>query len=250
MRKPLIGMTGGFRQQDAQKTEGSQRLNISNAYTVSILRAGGLPVVLPLTDDREAVRELIESVDGLLVTGGVDVNPLRYGEEPLPKQGYICSLRDSTDLCAIHSAAECHRPILGICRGLQSINVAFGGTLYQDLSYMNGTPLKHSQESEPECAGHTVTIKQESRLFQILGGTIQTNSFHHQAAKRVAEDFLVGATTKDGVVEEIEKKSDGFVVGIQWHPELMAASGDPVMQKIFNLFVRACGDSRPERPAG
>lgn len=240
MRKPVIGMIGGFRSEDAQKPEGYQRLNVSNAYVVSVLRAGGIPIVLPLMESQKVIEATVGIIDGLLVTGGADVNPLLYGEEPTPKQGYFCSFRDQTDLFSIRSAAECHKPILGICRGLQIMNVAFGGTLYQDVSDAGGVAQKHFQESQPYSASHTVMIEKKSRLYQLLGDTIQANSFHHQAAKSIAPGFWVGAKAKDGIVEEIEKESEDFVVGIQWHPEMMAAHGDKTMQSIFNLFVNTC----------
>jgi putative glutamine amidotransferase len=231
---------GSFQPQDAQKAEGYQRLYVSNAYIVSVINSGGVPVVLPLTGNQEVIEEAIQSVNGLLVTGGVDLNPLLYGEEPSPKLGHFCELRDRTDICAINAATRCHKPILGICRGMQVINVAFGGTLYQDISLKEGMQFKHFQESEPYSAGHTVAIFKESCLYEILGSTIETNSFHHQAANRIAEGFIAGAVTKDGVPEEIEKISGDFVVGIQWHPEMMAANGDKTMQSIFNLFIKAC----------
>ena len=215
-------------------------MHVSNAYVVSVLRSDGIPVVLPLSGEASVIEETVQMIDGLLVTGGVDVNPLLYGEEPSPKTGYFCAARDRTDIEAILCANRLHKPILGICRGLQVINVAFGGTLYQDISLIEGEPLKHFQESEPYSPGHTVTVRKECCLHGILGDVVGTNSFHHQAAKRVADGFMVGATAKDGIPEEIENLSENFVVGIQWHPELMAANGDQTMQSIFSLFIRAC----------
>lgn len=242
MRKPFIGIIGSYQSQDAEKSEGYQRLNVSNAYVVSVLRSEGIPVILPLSGDASVIEETVRAVDGLLVTGGVDVNPLLYGQEPSPKLGYFCAARDRTDMAAIGCAHRMRKPILGICRGMQVINVAFGGTLYQDVSLMKGEPVKHFQESEPFSPGHTVTVRKTCCLYDILGGTgtIHTNSFHHQAVERVADGFTVGAAARDGIAEEIENLSDDFVLGIQWHPELMAADGDKTMQSIFSLFIRAC----------
>ncbi|QAT50126.1 gamma-glutamyl-gamma-aminobutyrate hydrolase family protein [Caproiciproducens sp. NJN-50] len=241
MSKPIVGIMGNFQSEEAGRPEGGQRLNVSNAYVVSVIRAGGVPLVIPLTWNDEVVVTAVQAMDGLIVTGGVDVNPLEYGEEPTLKQGFFCAERDHTDFCAIRNASRLHRPILGICRGIQALNVAFGGTLYQDVSLKSGSPaLKHFQEAAPNAPCHTVHVRAESCLHSLLGDTVRVNSFHHQAVHRVAAGFRISATATDGIIEEIEQESNEFVVGIQWHPELMAAYGDRTMQGIFDLFVNAC----------
>lgn len=246
MAKPIIGITGNFQAKDSGKPEGGQRLNVSNAYVVAVIRAGGVPLVMPLTWEDEATEAAVTAVDGMIVTGGVDVNPLEYGEEPTPKQGFFCAARDHTDLCAIRCAVRLRKPILGICRGNQILNVAFGGTLYQDVSLKDGpAALKHFQEADPDSCSHTVQIRPDSRLHGLLGDTARVNSFHHQSVHRLAEGFRVGATAPDGTIEAIERESDEFVLGIQWHPELMAAYGDKTMQQVFHMFVRACGNTSP-----
>ncbi|MCI1959774.1 MAG: gamma-glutamyl-gamma-aminobutyrate hydrolase family protein [Clostridia bacterium] len=240
MSKPIIGIMGNYQSEDAGRPEGGQHINVNNAYMVSVISAGGLPLIMPLTWEDEVTEAAVQAADGLIVTGGGDINPLEYGEEPTPKQGFSCAIRDHTDFCAIRSASRIHRPILGICRGIQSLNVAFGGTLYQDVSLNSAAALKHHQEAAPNACCHTVHIQTESRLYNLLGSIVQTNSFHHQAICRVASGFRIGATASDGIIEEIEQESDEFVVGIQWHPELMAAYGDKTMQGIFDMFVSAC----------
>lgn len=242
MARPIIGVTGNYQAKDAGKPDGGQRLNVSNAYIVSVIRAGGVPLVLPLTGEDTATEAAVEAVDGLIVTGGVDVNPLEYEEEPTPKEGFFCAARDHTDLCAIRCADRLHKPIFGICRGIQILNVAFGGSLYQDVSQKDGqAALKHFQEANPDSCSHTVQIRPDSGLFEMLGAKIRVNSFHHQAVHRLAEGFRVAATAPDGIVEAVERESGSFLLGIQWHPELMAAYGDETMQRIFNHFIEVCG---------
>jgi putative glutamine amidotransferase len=241
MTKPVIGILANLKGNDVDLSLLSKSVSVSNAYILSVLGSGGLPVIFPPADSDQTVAEMTERIDGLLVTGGNDLTTLLYGEEPCVNQGSFSPERDRLDMVSIRSAFRQKKPILGICRGVQAINVCFGGTLYQDLKQEKDFNVKHYQESELSCPSHTVEIERESVLFPALGHTALVNSFHHQAVKKIAEGFRVGARAKDGVVEAIEMEKGPFVLGIQWHPELMAAAGDAAMRKIFDLFLKACG---------
>ena len=240
MKKPVIGVLAGLKSSDPDLNRINKAVSLSYAYILSVLIAGGLPVVLPPADSDDMIEEAVGLVDGLLVTGGSDLQPRLYGEEPAWGMGPFSPERDRLDLVSIRAAFRRKKPIFGICRGVQAINVCFGGTLYQDLRKVETCTVQHYQDSESSCPSHMVEVRSESVLSPILGEKAMTNSFHHQAVRRPAEGFLTGAVSKDGIVEEIESTRGPFVLGVQWHPELMAASGDRTMQKIFSLFVEAC----------
>lgn len=236
MKKPIIGIVGNLLIDQGGMFPGYERAYVNKDYVKSVEKAGGAPVILPLVSDYEVVKIQIEAMDSIIISGGFDVNPLIYGEEPSQKQGFLCPERDEYDLMVIKAAMELNKPILGICRGLQILNVALGGTMYQDLSLIEGCYIKHVQESRPEVAGHTVKVEEGTKLYSIFGEKIITNSFHHQAIKDLAPGFKVAARAKDGVIEAIEKE-EGFVVGIQWHPEMMAGKDNELMLSLFEEFV-------------
>lgn len=236
MKKTLIGIVGNLLIDQGGMFPGYERAYVNNDYVQSVKKAGGTPIILPIISDYETVKNQIEAMDSIIISGGFDVNPLIYGEEPSQKQGFLCPERDEYDLMVIKAAMELNKPILGICRGVQILNAALGGTLYQDLSQIEGCYIKHVQESRPDKAGHSVEIVKGTKLYSILGEKITTNSFHHQAIKDLAPGFKVAARSKDGVIEAIEK-DEGFVMGIQWHPEMMAGKDNKLMLNIFKTFV-------------
>lgn len=237
MKKPLIGILGSIQIDQGGMFPGYERAYVNNDYIVSVVKAGGIPIIIPVIEDEELIMEQIKRVDGIVISGGYDVNPLSYGDEPHEKLGFIYPKRDKFDIYAIKTAYELEKPILGICRGHQILNVAFGGNLYQDMSLIDGAYIKHTQQSQPGSVGHSVHIKKGTKLYDIFKGNIVTNSFHHQAVKDVARDFIVSAVSKDGVIEAIEKDGDAFVMGIQWHPEMMTAAEDENMVKLFKKLV-------------
>lgn len=212
---------------------------VATAYTDAVLRAGGAPVIIPVTDSKEALASLLETIDGLLLTGGGDINPLYAGEEPIPQLGEGNSLRDRYDFTLLRLAADRQIPVFGICRGHQVIHLAYGGTLYQDIYAQRTEPtLKHSQEAPRAEGSHTVTIDESSTLYTLLGGRAVVNSFHHQAVKEAAPGFRVTAVSSDGIIEATESAvpyRDMF--SVQWHPEAMAAAGDPAMLRLFKKLI-------------
>jgi putative glutamine amidotransferase len=217
---------------------GLERAYVNHDYVQAITGAGAVPVLLPVIDDEPGIAEQIKLVDGILLTGGYDVNPLYYNEEPCAGLGFILPEVDKHQLAAAKLAAALGKPMLGICRGMQVLNVAFGGTLYQDILETPNS-IRHVQNAQRHVAGHTVSIVADTVLDGIFGkAAIRTNSFHHQAVKELAPGFIVGARAADGVIEAMEKPGDLFTLAVQWHPEMMAGKS-PDMRKLFQKFVTA-----------
>ena len=189
---PLIGLTGNFRDGDCTLAEG---------YYQSVLQAGGTPIIIPPIDDTDALSTVLDTLDGILLTGGSDINPLYFGEDPIKSLHGINPRRDKQELLLVKLAADRQIPILGICRGIQTLNAALGGTLYQDIhSQMDNTCIKHDQDLDRSYASHIVEIVPDSLLYHIFGtDTLAVNSFHHQAVKTVPEGMIVSAQSADGV---------------------------------------------------
>jgi putative glutamine amidotransferase len=234
--KPIIGISGGHLIDQGGRFPGYKRSYVNDNYIQSVIAAGGVPYIIPVNDEEEVIREQVLNVNGLILSGGDDVFPQFYGEEPLEKLGGVFPERDIFDSRLIKFALELRKPIFAICRGIQILNVTFGGTLYQDLSYIDNCTIKHDQYSRSDLSTHTVTFSSESRLYKIFGDSTRVNSFHHQAIKDVAPGFRVAAVAKDGVIEAIEKEGDDYVVAVQWHPEMLAHK-DPLMLTLFKTFV-------------
>lgn len=241
MDRPVIGILSSLKSGDPDLSRANKAVSVPYAYVLSVLDAGGLPLVLPPADGDAAVAGMVGKIDGLLVTGGNDLVPQLYGEEPGWGQGSFSPERDHLDMVSIREAYARGKPVFGICRGIQSVNVCFGGTLYQDIRRVETCTVNHWQNAESSRPSHTVGVGRDSVLYPVLGESALTNSFHHQAVKRVADGFRVGAVAKDGIAEAIEKENGPFVLGVQWHPEQMTAAGDPAMRRLFALFVEACG---------
>ena len=238
MNKPMIGIVGSLSADKGEMFPECERAYVNNDYVQAVAMAGGIPFILPLISDAEAVKEQVESMDGLIISGGHDVNPLVYGEEPIAELGFLCPERDAYDLKVIRAAIELDKPVIGICRGLQILNVAFGGTLHQDVSKMAGSRIKHLQNAKPDLSTHTVDIIKETKLYDILGESALVNSYHHQAVKEIAPGFMVSARAKDGVIEAMEKE-DGFVLAVQWHPEMIARKDDRMLE-LFRKLIMEC----------
>jgi len=208
-------------------------------YTQAVEFCGGAPVLIPMVKKITALERILSKLDGLLLSGGVDINPKLYGEEPLQGLECIDAERDFTEIELTRLALEMNMPILGICRGIQMLNVVGGGTLYQDLFSQKSNCLKHRQEADMQVNTHRVSIARNSLLYQIVKkDEIWVNSSHHQAVKDIAPGYRVNAVAKDGVIEGIEDSSRKFVLGVQWHPEGTWET-DEESQKLFRAFVEA-----------
>ena len=207
-KRPIVGVTGSLIIDEGGMFPGYERAYVNNDYIQSVMMAGGVPFIIPMVQDENIIKTQLECVDALIISGGHDINPLMYGEEPSQKLGAILPKRDAFDAAVVKLAMELKIPTIGICRGEQMLNVANGGTLYQDLSFIDGCYIKHNQGSLPSTATHTTNIVEGTKLHGILGDVVMTNSFHHLAVKDVAPGFKIAALAKDGVVEAIEKEGE------------------------------------------
>ncbi len=229
--RPLIGITCSLDSTDSA----SYRLH--QDYMNAVSHTGGEGVILPHTDD-QGIRELIGTLDGIILSGGEDIDPSHYDEEPHPALGRIEPGRDRFELELTRTAIRLPIPILGICRGMQILYVAVGGRLIQDIPSQVKDAIKHRQEAPRPHPGHKVTVERNSKLSGMIGaGEVGVNSFHHQAVKEPLIDrFIVSARASDNVIEAIEFPEDRFVLGLQWHPEAMFGTS-PAMIEIFAAFV-------------
>jgi putative glutamine amidotransferase len=214
---------------------------------VNVLReAGGVPWLIPLVpDDVETLREIFARLDGIFLTGGVDVDPSRYGEQKQSYCGATDPPRDAVELTLLEWAMDAHKPVLAVCRGIQALNVACGGTLYQDVAAQVPAAIKHDYfptQDNPNCRGylaHPVAVRPGTRLGRILGSErVPVNSMHHQAIKELGRGLVVSARAPDGVIEGVEGANGQFLVAVQWHPEELADS-DPGMRRLFTSFLDA-----------
>ncbi len=208
-------------------------------YTDGIRSAGGIPVIFPLTADREELGRLTDLCDGFLFTGGHDVSPELYGETPSAAMGETCPLRDAMETTVLEKALASGKAVLGICRGLQFINAALGGTLYQDLPSQRPSGTEHHQSPPYDRPVHRVTLSPGSPLRALAGvGMIPVNSYHHQAVKRLSPELRPMAVSEDGLVEAAYMPGAPFVWAVQWHPEFSLKS-DGLSLKIFRAFAQA-----------
>lgn len=217
------------------------------SYMRSVALAGGAPVIIPLELEEAGWRSIYERVDGLLFPGGVDVDPAHYGETPHARLGQVNGPLDEAELVLARWALEEGFPTLGVCRGIQLLNVAAGGTLYQDLptEFRDVSPHACSPPDYPrEYRAHRVRIEPGSLVAEAMGVTeCRTNSRHHQAVKDLAPGFRITARADDGVIEAVEHTEAPFILGVQWHPESLAEA-DPQMLGLFAALVRAAARFR------
>ncbi len=244
---PLIGVTTW-----PEVAEGrAPRFSVSRSYFEAIAEAGGAPLgIAPLHE--KSLRALYGVVDGLLLTGGGDVDPAHYGEQPIPELGRIDAERDSAELLLARWAMEDNKPVLAICRGEQVLNVACGGTLYQDLPAQQPSELNHNESAEKGIRGlatHELLVEPRSRLAHAIGsGDHRANSHHHQAVKDIGRGLTVTARSEDGIVEAVEHEELSWVVGVQCHPEEMWREHDWA-RRLFQSFVREVAfGSQPVEP--
>lgn len=239
--KPLIGISCGTFHDHAWCPPS---FGHRQTYVDAVLRAGGAPLLLPPVQDEPTLHALYARLDGVLLAGGGDIEPKHYGAEPHPRLGTIDALRDTAELPLARWAVADGKPILGICRGIQVLNVALGGTLYQDIPSQVATELQHNLSYEQQdwtYPAHTMRIAPDSRLAQALGLLeLPTNSLHHQAVCDVAPGLRAVAWAPDGVIEGLEGTSSSFVLGVQGHPEALQAAADPRWQALFRAFVASC----------
>ena len=240
-RLPLIGITAdssGFEQTEfKKKREGLYSL--ASRYCDAIEDAGGLPIIIP--HSRAQIRYLLRRIDGLLISGGgFDIDPAYYSEQPIAKLGKIKPQRTSAELEAIAFGLDRDLPMLGICGGAQAINVALGGSLYQDIATQLPAALRHQQGGRSDNYGHVVEVARGTLLYKICRRRkLKVNTTHHQAIRKIGEGLAINAIAPDGLIEGIESREHSFVLGLQWHPEVLAYT-EVLHRKIFSSFVSAC----------
>src|SRR3990172_5638560 len=225
---------------------GAERVRLSANYVRSIEGAGLVPIVVPPLAAPARAEEILAGAGGLLLTGGADVDPARYGAAPPPAPGAVHTARDATEVALLAAARERRLPVLAICRGIQLLNVALGGTLVQDLSSERPSAIRHDQPHDREARTHDVAIAADSTLAAATGATaIAVNSYHHQAVDRLGHGLRVTATALDGVIEgaEVEDRAWWVVAG-QWHPEDLTTAVKAWARGIFKAFAEAVGERR------
>lgn len=237
MRRPLIGLTTALR----QDSPGIMSAGIRRTYVQAVLDAGGLPVLIPPAPE-DVLRETFFRLDGLLLPGGGDVAPAHYGEPPHPKLGAVEPERDELELALCRLALAGDKPLLAICRGIQVMNVATGGTLYQDIPSQHQTAIGHASDLSlaRNYIAHNVLIEPGSHLANLVGSEpLAVNSWHHQALKDIGRGLVVTGRAPDGIVEAVEASGHRFAVGVQFHPEDLYPTSARV-QQLFRGFVLAC----------
>ena len=208
-------------------------------YMKGIEEAGGVPFMLPLTTDKELLMQLLKICDGLLLTGGHDVSPELYGEKIIPECGAVCKERDIMEGYLFDNAVNEDMPVLGICRGIQFMNVALGGSLYQDIPLQLKTGIEHHQSAPYDNLVHSVSICRETPLYELLNTEeIMVNSYHHQGIKKLSDRLKPMAYAPDGLVEAVYMPDKNFIWGVQFHPEF-AYLKDETSRKIFSAFINS-----------
>lgn len=250
MKKPLIGLTGNFLKDDKFFSDqgigarGQAWTAISNDFAQAIIEAGGVPLMIPINADKDYLKDVADTIDGLILTGGADLDPLLGGQRPIARLGRISPERDQYEMDLLdYFYKETKKPIFGICRGMQFLTLYFGGKLILDIPSAAKGYDDHSLNSNYSWAySHEVSLKEDSIFYKILEKKrLFVNSFHHQAAAEVPSGFKLSGQADDGIIEAIEYENlkDRFIIASQWHPEMLAIK-DKDQQKLFDYFVGQC----------
>ena len=246
--RPIIALTGDSMVAPSPVINLNYADMAPNMIKNAIVKVGGAPLILPYPEDdavSEALAQQYVSVfDGLVLPGGPDVDPTFYHEEPIQAMGRATYQKDRFEIALIKATLEAKKPIFAICRGIQILNVALGGTLYQDLPSQNPkVTIRHSQAAPGQWPTHHVAITPGSHLASLMGTSSYVNSRHHQAVKEVAPDLKVTAQAPDGVVEAVESKDSDLILGVQWHPENMWPSFPDQLPLFSDIVKRAGGEA-------
>lgn len=230
--KPIIGITA--------EVKDDKSYYLSSVYSDTVLQAGGVPLLIPLIPDKD-MNQLCQQIDGLIITGGEDIDPAYYGELPHPALKRITPQLDEMEFALVQKILELDKPYLGTCRGLHMLNVVMGGSLHQSIhDQREEYSFLHRQNAIRTHRSHPVKLDKKSKVFQMFQEEeFKVNSFHHQGVNRVGEGLKVAATAPDGIVEAVESENHTFIYGFQWHPEEFALIGDEPSKKLFAKFIEA-----------
>ncbi|MRH41451.1 gamma-glutamyl-gamma-aminobutyrate hydrolase family protein [Aquibacillus halophilus] len=234
--KPIIGITSSI-----VTHNNIPSYNLHEKHIRAVVRAGGVPIIIP-TGTQELTEVWVNACKGIILSSGEDVDPSSYGSNPSPKIQKTNKNRDLTEIGLVQNAQKQNKPVMGLCRGATMLNVALGGTVIQDIVTNNPNAINHNQKADRSEPTHDVQIDATSRLYQIFRtSNIRVNSMHHQAIGRISSDLRKVAVAPDGSIEAVESidKTSPLLIGVQWHPEEMA-SVDPIMQRLFDVFIKEC----------
>lgn len=234
--KPIIGITMAY---DFEKCSSL----IKEDYYEAIIYCGAVPILIPVTEEKSVWEHYLDICDGLILSGGPDIDAKYFGKYNMPYENEISPIRDSMEIFLAQQAIVGDKPILGICRGIQVINIAAGGSIFQDIYAENNTNMqliKHSQQAPRWFQIHNIDIQSDTCLHSIFGSeTLKVNSFHHQAVSHIAPGFTINAYAEDGIIEAVSKENKKFVLGVQWHPENLWRK-DRTHLKLFERLVSVC----------
>ncbi len=246
MSGPRIGVTGVTRH-----VLGADRSQVNAAYVHAVLHAGGVPLILPPLIRPEDAGTVLDCLDGLVLSGGEDVDPTHFNSDPHPALGDVDPKRDAFELALFREAWRRRMPVLAICRGIQLVNVALGGTLWQDIPSERPGGLGHKQDADRDDRTHPVDLVPGSRLAAALGATrCDVNSFHHQSVRQLASGLVITATAPDGEIEGLENAAGApWLLAVQWHPEEFHADGGAPDHGLFAALILAARSGPPTVPA-
>lgn len=238
--KPIIGIAANVMLHPVEALKNTQVSYTPHDFVTGVCQSGGTPLILPVVD-HEHIPTYVAQIDGLILGGGQDISPNLYGEEPHPQLQETLPLRDAFEIALIQEVIKQKKPIFGICRGLQILNVVEGGTLYQDISSQATISVKHTQDTLPQFVEHSITTVENSIARRLLGEKSSVNTLHHQAIKELAPSLRATAFSPDGLIEAIESHDDArFIFAVQWHPEILLQTKHQPSQNLFQAFVDAC----------
>ncbi|MEP7067272.1 MAG: gamma-glutamyl-gamma-aminobutyrate hydrolase family protein [Gemmatimonadota bacterium] len=246
--RPIIGIT--TQTLEAVPGELPRCWVMSQRYVDVLTQVGAIPWIIPLSQDMETLRAVYERLDGVFLPGGVDMDPDQYSESRLPACGVTDADRDRVEVAFVRWAMAERKPVLAVCRGVQVLNVASGGTLYQDLAEWCESAIKHdywpNEPRQRQDLVHEVSVEPGTHLASIMGaGKTTVNSMHHQGIKKLAPGLVVNSRAPDGLIEGVEGSDDAFLLGVQWHPEELVEI-DPANRRLFESFIEAARAYQPE----